>query len=98
MLLEIICRNAVHAENLDFDVGSIRERVGHLVDGLLVNLHAVNGQSGTRVEFLVADVAFEMLCLLMLNKDFLVVKFAVAIPRNGSESRNNYATPSSAEG
>ena len=54
--------------------------VGHLVDRLLVHLHAVDGQSRTGVQLLVADVALEVLCLLVLDQDLLVVKVPIAVP------------------
>jgi hypothetical protein len=49
---------------------------------ILCYLHAVNRQTGPSVESLVADVAFEMLGLLMLNKNLLIIKFSVAVPDN----------------
>jgi hypothetical protein len=45
-----------------------------------VDLHAVDGQPRPRVELLVADVALEVLGLLVLDQDLLVVEVAVAVP------------------
>lgn len=80
MLAQIVRRDAIHTKNLDLDVRSIWERVGYLVYRLLVHLHAVDRQSGPGVQFLVANVAFEVLGLLVLDEDFLVVEFTVAVP------------------
>lgn len=43
-------------------------------------LHAMYAQARACVEFFVANVAFEMFCLLVLNEDLFVVKFSVTIP------------------
>ena len=43
-------------------------------------LHAVNGQAWTCVELLVADVTFEMLCLLVLYQNLFIIKLTVTIP------------------
>lgn len=40
----------------------------------------MNGKTWPTEQLLVTDVAFEMLCLLMLNQNLLVVEFSVAIP------------------
>lgn len=50
-----------------------------------MNLHAVNTKTGCGVKLLMANMALEMLRLLMLNKNLLVVKLPVAIP---GETRN----------
>lgn len=80
VFLQVLRRNTVHAKDFDLDVGAVWERIGHLVDGFLVHLHAVYGQAGPGVQFLVADVTFEVLRLLVLYEDFLVVEFTVAVP------------------
>lgn len=55
----------------------LKERL--LGDGLFVDLEDVNGHSTGGGELLVADVALEVLSLLMLNKNLLVVEFSVAV-------------------
>lgn len=91
VLLQVLRGNAVHAENLDLDVGTVRKRIRHFVYRLLVHLHAVDRQTGARVQFLVANVTLEMLRLLMLHQNFLVVEFPVAVPVP-SESRAEIET------
>ena len=81
MSLEVCVRNALHPVNLDLDVAPMRQRVGHLVYGLLVDLHAVYGQPGARVQFLVTNMTFEVFGFLMLNQNFLIIKLTVAVPR-----------------
>ncbi len=80
VLPEVLRRDALHPVDLDLDVPPPRHRVGHLVYGLLVHLHAVDGQPGSGVQLLVADVALEVLGLLVLDQDLLVVKLPVAVP------------------
>lgn len=50
-----------------------------LGNGLLVNLEDVNGHAASRGELLVADMAFEVLGLLVLDQDLLVVELSVAV-------------------
>ena len=83
MSLEVSVRNPLHAVYLDLNVSSVRQRVGHLVYGLLVDLHAVDGQAGARVQLFVTNVTLEMFCFLVLNQNLLIVKFSVAIPEYG---------------
>ena len=45
-----------------------------------LDLHAMDAKARAGVELLVADVALEVLGLLVLDQDFLVVKLAVAVP------------------
>lgn len=42
----------------------------------------MDGQAWTCVELLVANMAFEMLCLLVLNQNLLIVEFSIAIPKS----------------
>lgn len=81
VLPNVVRWDALHAVDFDVNVGAIGQRVGHLVDGLLVHLHAVDGESRASVQFLMADVAFEVLRLLVLHQDLVVVELAVAVPR-----------------
>jgi len=61
--------------------GSRREGEGvfSLRDRLLVDLEDVYGHAGGGGELLVADVALEVLGLLVLDEDLLVVELAVAV-------------------
>ena len=77
---EVGVRDPLHAVDLNLDVSSVWKGVGHLVDGLFMDLHAVDGEAWPSVKLLVADMTFEVFRFLMLNQDFLVVKFSVAIP------------------
>jgi len=43
----------------------------------------VDGEAGTGVQLLVANVTFEMLRLLVLDQNLFVVKLAVAVPAPG---------------
>lgn len=40
----------------------------------------MNSQSWASVQLLVANMAFKMLCLLMLNEDLFIVKVSIAVP------------------
>lgn len=80
MLADVVRRDALHAVDFDLDVGPVGQRVGHLVDRLLVHLHAVDRQPRPRVQLLVADVTLEVFGLLVLHQDLLVVELAVAVP------------------
>ena len=81
MSLEISVRDALHTIDLYLYVASVGLGVGHLVNGLLVDLHAVYGQPGARVQFLVTNMTFEVFGFLMLNQNFLIIKLTVAVPR-----------------
>lgn len=86
VLPDVLRRNSLHAVDLDRNVGPIRQRVWHLIDRFLVHLHTVDGQPGTGVEFLVADVTLEVLGLLMLHQNLLVIEFTIAVPgRSGGK-------------
>lgn len=67
MFPQLLRRNPVHSKYFDFDIRPIWQRVRHLIDCFLVHLHAVDRQPRARVQFLVANVTFEMLRLLMLH-------------------------------
>lgn len=45
----------------------------------------MDGQAWTGVQLLVTDVAFEVLGLLVLDKNLLIIKVSVAIPAPGLE-------------
>lgn len=45
-----------------------------------MHLGTVYGQPRSCVQFLVACVALEVLCLLMVDEDLVIVKLSVAIP------------------
>ena len=81
MSFEVGVRNPLHPVNLDLDVAPVRQGVGHLVYRLLVDLHAVDGEAWPRVQFLVTNVTFEMLRLLMLDQYLFVVELPVAVPK-----------------
>ena len=51
----------------------------------LVHLRAVNGQPRSSVELLVADVALEVFCLLVVDEDLLVVKLPLTVPAEVAE-------------
>lgn len=52
----------------------------YLIDGLLVHLHAVNGEPWACVQLFMANVAFKVLCLLVLYQDLVIVELAVTVP------------------
>ena len=81
MSLEISVRDALHTIDLYLYVASVGLGVGHLVNGLLVDLHAVYRESRSSVQFLVTDVTLEVLGFLMLNQNLLIIKLSVTIPR-----------------
>ena len=58
------------------EVGKIRELLG---DGLLVDLEDMDGHAGGGGELLVADMALEVLGLLVLNKNLLVLELPLAV-------------------
>lgn len=76
----ILCRDTLHTVYLNLYVVPARKSIGHTVDYLLVHLGAVDGQSGGRVELLVADMTLEVFCLLMINEDLLIIELTVAVP------------------
>lgn len=80
MFFDVCVGNAFHAIDLDVDVVSIGQCVRDLIDGLFVNLHAMDGQTGSGVQLLVANVTLEVLCLLVLDQYLLVIELAVAVP------------------
>lgn len=45
-----------------------------------MNLHAVYGEAWSCVKLLMADVAFEMLRLLMLYQNLFIVELSVTVP------------------
>ena len=45
----------------------------------------MDGEAGARVQFLVTNVTFEMLRLLMLDQNLFVVEFPVAVPTKSVE-------------
>ncbi len=47
MLDEILLGYVLHAVDFEFDVVAAFDRIGHLVDRFLVDLHAVNVQTGS---------------------------------------------------
>ena len=67
MSLEVSVRDPLHPVDFDLDVATVGERVRNLVNRLFMNLHTVDGQARSSVEFLVANVTFEMFRFLMLN-------------------------------
>ena len=81
MSLEISVRDALHTIDLYLYVASVGLGVGHLVNGLLVDLHAVYRESRSSVQFLVTDVTLEVLGFLMLNQNLLIIELSVTIPR-----------------
>lgn len=50
-------------------------------DGLLVDLHNVDGHSSGGVEFLAAMVTLEMLGPLMGDQDLLILEITLTVPR-----------------
>ena len=67
MSLEVSVRDPLHPVDFYLDVATVGERVWNLVNRLFMNLHTVDGQAWSSVEFLVANVTFEMFRFLMLN-------------------------------
>ena len=43
-------------------------------------LHTMYCQTRTSKQLFMTNKTFKMLCLLMLNQDFLIIKYAVTIP------------------
>lgn len=54
----------------------------------------MDGQAGPCVQLLVADVALEVLCLLVLDQDLLVVELPVAVPGTVVKDRSALANRS----
>ena len=73
-------RDALHAVHFHVHAVPAGQGARYLVNGLLVHLHAVDGQPGAGEQLLVANVALEVLGLLVLDQDLLVLEFPVAIP------------------
>lgn len=60
--------------------------------GKCTHLHAMNSQAWASVQFLVANMAFKMLCLLMLNQDLFIIKVSITVPcvRSKGEKHQQY--------
>lgn len=56
------------------NLGSIND------EGKATHLHAMDSQARTSVQLLVANMAFKMLCLLMLNEDLFIIKVSITVP------------------
>ena len=80
MCYSISFRNTFHPKYFNLNVVSPSHGIGHISHGLFVYLGAVDGQSGGGVEFLVTNVAFEVLGLLVKDEDFIIIKFTIAVP------------------
>ena len=80
VLFHVLFGDALHAVDLDLDVAARGYRVGDLVDGFFVDLHAVNRETGTCVQLLVADVTLKVLGLLVLDQDLFIIELPVAVP------------------
>ena len=80
VIFHVLFRNPLHAVDLDLDVAAGGNRIGDLVDGFFVDLHAVDREAGAGVQLLVADVTLEVLGLLVLDQDLFVVELPVAVP------------------
>jgi len=80
VFLEISLGYSLHAINLYFYVWPVWQRIWHFVYCLFVHLHAVNWKTRACVQLFVANVALEVLCLLVLNQDLLVIEFPIAVP------------------
>jgi len=76
---ENIRRDPLHAEDLNLRRVPLGLRIWNLGDGLLVDLEDVDGHAAGGGELLVADVALEVLGLLVLHEDLLVVELPVAV-------------------
>jgi hypothetical protein len=80
VVFHVLLRDPFHSVDLDLYVSAGRDRVRDFVDRLLVDLHAVDGQTRPRVQLFVTDMALEVLRLLMLDQNLLVVELAIAVP------------------
>lgn len=80
MLFEILIRYAFHSVDFNFNIAAVWQSIWNFVYGLLVDLHAMNRETRTSVQLFMANMTLEMLGFLMLNQDFFIVEFAVAIP------------------
>ncbi|GMS97040.1 hypothetical protein PENTCL1PPCAC_19216, partial [Pristionchus entomophagus] len=75
--------NALHAVDLDLGGVTADHSARDLVYRLLVNLHAMDRESGTREELLMAHMTLEVLGLLMLDENFVVLEVSVTVPAPG---------------
>lgn len=80
MRLQVFYRNPFHSIYLNFHIRAALYGVVHSSYGLLVYLHAMDGQARSSEQLFMAYMAFEVLGLLMLNKNFFIIKDAVTIP------------------
>ena len=67
MSLQVSLRDPLHPVDFYLDVATVGQRIWNLVYSLFMDLHTVDGEARPSVEFLVADVTFEMFGFLMLN-------------------------------
>merc|ERR1719500_1032525 len=77
---QVSVRDSLHPIDFDLYVAPRRLRVRHLVYSFLVHLHAVYTEPRSCVKVLVANVALEVLRLLMLDQNLLIVKLPIAVP------------------
>lgn len=82
MFTDVVLWNPFHP--IDFDVHrvSVRQSIRNPVNRLLMHLHAVDRQSGPRVQLFVTYVTLEVLRFLVLDQDLLVVKLPVTVPED----------------
>lgn len=72
--------NTFHTKYLNLDVVTPRDGIRDVLDCLFVHLGAVDGKAWCCIELFVADVALEMLGLLMEYQYFVIVKFPITVP------------------
>jgi hypothetical protein len=77
--VEELVWDAHHAEDFGLNVLATFDGVVDGSEGLLVNLLQVNLQTTSGVEAAIAVVTLEVLCFLVRDEDFLVVKVALAV-------------------
>jgi len=83
VICNVRCGNTFHAENFYFITIPTRKRIldSRKIFGFqLVNLLDVNGKTTSCVQTSRAQVALEMLRLLVLHEDFLILELPLTVP------------------
>ena len=74
MPLQVISRHTFHAEYFDMNTISTRQSIRNILDCFPVNILQMNNQTAGSRQLSVTEIALEMLCFLMVDKDLVVVK------------------------
>jgi len=84
VLLNDVLRNAFHAEDLNVESRAIRKGIVNGSKILFVDLAHVDTQASGGVQPSSTSFTFEMLCFLMIDEDFEIIKISFAVVTPGT--------------